>query len=412
MPQKNLVGRMDGLEYVTDRYTQKGFTFYSYDERGRVDWVENWIPRGNIADGNSSLGTRIEYDYDWQGNVTKTYFRRFSPPGASADAFYTWYDYDELGRLYKVYTNTVDVKPSTSNATYTYWPGGQVKRLVLGNTLQGVDYLYNSRDWLTQINHHSLVKGRDPGNDSTNTTGAYVDRFGEIIGYNVSAHIAADTDYSGDFDDQFNGNIAWMTSNIYGMVSPPGASLNGWVYKYDKANRLTKANWGYNSSALGTNWSTSNNYDVTGSSGSIAYDASGNLAQMTRYNQSGASTAMTYNYFASTNKLSYVAGLNSSGNYDYDANGNMIKDAAKINPTTNSITYDYRNLPVQVSKTVAPAGTIYFGYDANGNRIFKNNLFYIPGADGKVIAVYDINGTHQYWNVWGLDLIGQRYWKQ
>lgn len=412
LPQKNLPGRMDGVEYITDRYTQKGYTFYSYDERGRIDWVQNWIPRSNIADGNSSLGTRIDYDYDWQGNVTKVYFSRTFPPGASSDAFYTWYDYDELGRLYKVFTNTVDVKPSTSNATYTYWPGGQVKRLVLGNTLQGVDYLYNSRDWLTQINHHSLVKGRDPGNDSTNTTGAYVDRFGEIIGYNVSAHIAADGDYSGDFDDQFNGNIAWMTSNIYGMSNPPGASLNGWIYKYDKANRLTKANWGYNTSVLGTNWSTSNNYDVSGTSGSITYDASGNLAQMTRNNQSGTSTAMTYNYFASTNKLSFVANLNGSGNYDYDANGNMIKDAAKINPTTNTILYDYRNLPVQVTKSVAPAGTIYFGYDANGNRVFKNNLFYIPGADGKVLAVYDINGTHQYWNVWGLDLIGQRYWKQ
>jgi hypothetical protein len=336
----------------------------------------------------------------------KTYFRRTFPPGASIDAFYVWYDYDALGRLERVFSNTLDLKPTTSSALYTYWPGGQVRRLALGNNLQGVDYLYNSRDWLTQINHHSLVKSKDPGNDTTNTTGMQVDRFGEIIGYNKMKHIAFDADYAADTTAQFNGNIAWLTTNIYGMTSPPGASLNGWVYKYDKANRLTKGNWGYNTSALGTNWAASTFYDLP----TITYDQNGNIGTMTRNNQSGVATNMTYNYTANTNKLHQVAGLNGQGanNYVYDQNGNMTKDIVKLG-SGSTITYDYRNLPTQV-----PIGSnnIYFGYDGKGQRVSKNNLFYVPGADGRTLAVYDANGTLLYWNIWGLDLIGQRFWKQ
>jgi YD repeat-containing protein len=89
----------------------------------------------------------------------------------------------------------------------------------------------------------------------------------------------------------------------------------------------------------------------------------------------------------------------------------MTKDIVKLG-STSTITYDYRNLPTQVPKTTNPAGTIYFGYDGKGQRVSKNSLFYVPGADGRVIAVYDDKGTLLYWNIWGLDLIGQRFWKQ
>lgn len=88
VPQKNLPGRMDAVEYLTDRYTQPGYTFYSYDDKGRVDWIRSHIPKSNVSDGTGSLSTHIEYDYDLQGNVTKIYFRRIFPPGASTDAFY------------------------------------------------------------------------------------------------------------------------------------------------------------------------------------------------------------------------------------------------------------------------------------------------------------------------------------
>ncbi|MGH7601675.1 MAG: hypothetical protein ACREOI_35385, partial [bacterium] len=398
--QRNLRGRLDAIEYVDDRWLPtvvKGYIFYSYDDNGNVEWINQYIPTGS----SSHLATRTDYQYDALGKITKIYFRRVFPPGASTDAFYVWYDYDALGRLERVFTNTTDVKPFTPiNAQYSYWPSGQVKRLALGSNVQGVDYLYNSRDWLTQINHHALLKGKDPGNDSTNTTGMQVDRFGEIIGYNKQKYIANDGDYSGDFDDQFNGNISWLTLNTNWPAANPDTAT-GFVFKYDKANRLTKGNWG---NLAGTNWLATNRYDLTG----ITYDRNGNLKAMTRRSQSGSSTNMSYFYPTTSNKLDSISGLTGAGGpYTYDNNGNMIKDARKLGGS-NTITYDYRNLPVQVPVGTSPINYINFGYDGIGQRVSKNNLFYVPGADGRVIAVYDDKGTHLYWNIWGLDLLGQR----
>lgn len=405
LPQKNLAGRMDAIEYASMRFTQatapKGYIFYSYDERGRVDWMRSHIPISNASDGSGSLSTHIEYDYDLQGNVTKLYFYRSFPPGASTDAFYVWYDYDELGRLKKVFANTVDVKPATAEAEYTYWPGGQVKRLVLGGTVQGVDYLYNSRDWLTQINHQNFTASQDPGGDGGGAGVPTLDRFGQIIGYNVQSHIANAAPFSTDYSPQFNGNIAWTIHKTFGNNAP--ANLTGWVFKYDEADRLSKANWGHYSGA----WlETDSRYDLA----NITYDPVGNFSNMKRRLQDNTLIDMNYIYKSSSNQLDYVLGLNNQvpGNYTFDQNGNMIKDSKKL-AASGEIAYDYRNLPTQAPM---PGGTIYFDYDAKGQRVSKNDLIYVYGADGKVIAVYKIDGTHLYWNIWGLDLIGQKFYAQ
>lgn len=335
--------------------------------------------------------------------MTKTYFRRTFPPGAASNAFYTWHDYDARGRLERVSTNTADVRVRSANARYTYWPGGQVRRLVLSDTLQGLDYLYNSRDWLTQINHQNIFYTQDPGNDGGGSGVLYYDKFGQLIGYNQQKQIAVG---HADFAKQFNGNISWTISNTFGNNSPVSSSITGWVFKYDKANRLTKANWGHYSSP---SWQTSNRYDLTG----IVYDRHGNLEYMTRYDQNNNATNMDYFYPTTTsNKLDSISGLPGAGGpYTYDASGNMTKDVRKLG-STSTILYDYRNLPWKVPKTTSPAGTVYFGYDGKGQRVSKNTFFYVPGLDGRVVAVYDDKGTLLFWNVWGLDLVGQKFWKQ
>jgi len=408
-PQRNLRGRMDAIEYVIDRYpNMKGYIFYSYDNNGNVEWIQQFIPKSNINDGNGNLVAKIDYAYDALGKVTKMSYRRTFPPGGPSDAFHAWYDYDALGRLEKVFANAIDLKTDPPAAQYTYWPSGQVRRVVLGNNLQGVDYLYNSRDWLTQINHQNLYYTQDPGGDG----GAGVpnpDRFGQVIGYDRQKQIAVN---SGDFVAQYNGNISWTVHNTHTNINPVNSGITGWVFKYDQANRLKKANWGYWGGSPAS-WVKSYRYDLAGPTGPdslIEYDQNGNLKKMLRYNENNVATSMIYNYLGNTNKLDYIGGLNgqTSGNYTYDPNGNMIKDVIKLG-SANTISYDYRNLPYKIPKT---NGTIDFGYDGKGRRVSKNNFVYVPGADGRVIAVYDLNGTLLYWNIWGLDLIGQRFWKQ
>jgi len=241
----NLKGRLYVIEYFSDRYPAvKGQIFYSYDANGNIEWIEQYIPKSSVNDGNGYRVAKIEYQYDAVGKIAKIYFHRTSPPGSSPDAFYAWYDYDELGRLERVFANRIDLRPAAPNAQYTYWPGGQARRLVLGNTLQGVDYLYNSRDWLTQINHQNLYYTEDPGGDGGGTGVPNSDRFGQIIGYNQQKGIALG---HADFVSQYNGNISWAFSNTAGNLKPVAVNtgLTGSVFKYDKANRLTKANWGH-----------------------------------------------------------------------------------------------------------------------------------------------------------------------
>jgi RHS repeat-associated protein len=58
-------------------------------------------------------------------------------------------------------------------------------------------------------------------------------------------------------------------------------------------------------------------------------------------------------------------GTNQGNDYDYDANGNLIKD---LNKNISSITYNYLNLPELI--TIADS-TIRFYYDATGRKVSK-----------------------------------------
>jgi hypothetical protein len=107
-----------------------------------------------------------------------------------------------------------------TEATYTYFASGKPKRLQLG-TAQGVDYRYNERDWLVQINHQNLGgicqgQPQDPGRDGYDS-GLPVDRFGEVIGYNLAQHIGDPSNQNAT--PQWNGNISWSMYNMYNVNS-------------------------------------------------------------------------------------------------------------------------------------------------------------------------------------------------
>ncbi len=184
--QQNIVSRLsksisyrEGSAYET--------TYYSYNDMGRVAWMLQQIP--GIPD------QKISYWYDLQGNITK---KCVSDLGDYS--LYTYYDYDNAGRLSKVSTNTVDDSSTAiQEAEYIYYATGKVKRLQLGK-VQGVDYVYNERDWLQMINQQNINSSQDPGGDGSN--GLPVDQFGEVIGYNLGGILGS--------QPQYNGNISWL----------------------------------------------------------------------------------------------------------------------------------------------------------------------------------------------------------
>lgn len=360
----NLKGRLAKAAYRDMNDTSPpynwGYTYYSYDNMGRVKTL--W------QDLLGSMPTKsIEYEYDRLGKVTKISYQ----DGNLNDNLYIWYDYDAAGRLWKVYTSTIDSKPATSDAQYTYWPTGQVKQLILGNNVQTIDYEYNTRDWLAEINDGALYGS---------------DKYAMSLDYTSGGYGNAGF---------FNGNVAKWISKTSGL------NTISYQYDYDGANRLLVADC------------NDNTYDVFGLSTNnnmIEYDPNGNILALKR--GGGSVSLENYHYIPGTNKLDYTTVYTSQapGNYAYDANGNMIQDAAK--GITTDITYDYRNLPTH---TVKSGNHLYCAYDANGNRVYKkynqDQSYYIRGADGKTIAVYDCYKKLKFWNIWGLDLIGRKYWK-
>jgi len=227
--------------------------------------------------------------------------------------------------------------------------GGDVAATITNSIgLQTVDYSYNVRGWLKQINNPNTL-----GNDL----------FSFKINYNTVGHGATPL---------YNGNISeteWRTANT-------DNSLHWYKYDYDALNRLTNA-----VDNLGKLTET------------LEYDKNGNITNLVRLgNIVGGSTSpdinnplhfgtmdnLTYTYESNSNQLKQVldAGNNTYGfkdssvddqDYWYDVNGNMIKDD---NKDITSITYNHLNLP----NRILFSGTnrfIDYIYDAAGTKLKK-----------------------------------------
>ncbi|CAM1363496.1 exported hypothetical protein [Tenacibaculum litoreum] len=248
--------------------------------------------------------------------------------------------YKKNGRTF--YTSSKSSSGNLLGDITMYSNGGQIKNLkIVDNSkgLQKVDYAYNVRGWLKNINE-------DGKNDK--------DLFNFSINYNNPQNGATPL---------YNGNISetsWNTLNT-------DTSTRSYSYEFDALNRLV--------SAVGT---PNSNYNLSG----ITYDKNGNILTLARngHLNSGATSFgvmdnLVYSY-DNGNKLLRVAdtgnktygfkdGINTGNDYTYDVNGNMKTDA---NKGITSITYNHLNLPVNV--TLA-GGTIKYTYDAFGTKLKK-----------------------------------------
>lgn len=143
-------------------------TWYSYDDLGRSTWIAR-------KPTNLNLLFVTTYQYDFLGNVLRvSNFAYDWTSHALVNEFHHHYEYDADQRLNKAYTSFEQHGPKKLRATYFYYLHGPLKRIELGDKLQGVDFVYNIHGWLTQINHP--LKSEDPGHDAN-------DAFGMILDY-------------------------------------------------------------------------------------------------------------------------------------------------------------------------------------------------------------------------------------
>jgi RHS repeat-associated protein len=386
------------------------------------------------------------------GNPTLTLRYLFSGSEARQVRSYENYSYDSSMRMTDHrYLYTVDgssLSPPTftlNNMVYNY--KDQLIEKNIGyrgtnNALQSIDYRYNTRGWLTDIN----------GAAARNTTGIIPDPTPQsiltpsmkgtsgVINLAIAPFVGAVTEHKlrqsewlprvadnnadlfsqslmYDFPEaqtgatpQYNGNISSTTWQV------AGRSKQSYGFTYDDLNRLTEANYfdvtEINKDGLWrSTFSTDNKFNEK-----LSYDLRGNIITLQRNGLNGGSwtsngyTAGTYGLIDNL-KYSYGAGnqlksiaeaslldrgfktnSNATGDqYTYDANGNLTSDKNKY---IDSIVYNYLNLPMKIVITkpndVANSGSIEFTYDATGAKLKK----IIKSSTGVVKEEWDyVNGA-------------------
>ncbi len=322
-------------------------TLTYYDQKGRPIYTHSTNDFLNTTDS-------METQLDFVGKVlatSTTHTKDSHDPIVTIDTF----TYDHTGRqldhIQKI--NDQEEERITSNE---YDGLGQLIQKKVGGIapplgepegagLQTINYTYNIRGWLKNINDPNSI-----GNDL----------FAFGIAYN---------DISDPTKKLYNGNISqtsWRTANT-------DNSLREYTYAYDALNRITEA------------IDNTGNYQLH----SITYDKVGNILSLHRngYQNDPDYTDMdvlSYGY-DSGNKLLQVTdtgnsdygfkdGDNIDDDYDYDENGNMIIDQ---NKGITNIAYNHLNLPELITFTPPPGPyggtrTIGYVYDATGVKLQKS----------------------------------------
>lgn len=263
--------------------------------------------------------------------------------------------------------NIVDPIDYNNSSIFTgkvalYTPDSNVDNVELfgqiDKRLQHVDYAYNVRGWLTDINDVNSTS-------EENVT----DLFNFRVNYNS---IEGNATNNGNIELLYNGNIAqtiWKTANT-------DTEKRAYAYGYDDLNRLTLA---YNKKGSGLDVNANNNVN------NILYDKNGNILGLTRRGKAENNNSyplwddLQYSY--NGNQLQSVTdsapvtdahlGFNDDSGVDnqdyiYDANGNMKSDS---NKGITSIVYNHLNLPT--SLLFGNIGQIGYIYDATGIKLKK-----------------------------------------
>ncbi|WP_299121065.1 DUF6443 domain-containing protein [uncultured Tenacibaculum sp.] len=330
-----------------------------YDEKARPIYVYSKNDELQTVD---IVESKLD---DFTGRVLETKTRHKKTGKAdivTVDKFY----YDNLDRLTK---QTQTIGSSTEViAENSYDELGQLVEKKVGgkitqSRLQVIDYKYNVRGWLKNIN-------QDTNNDN--------DLFNFSLKYN---------DITDANKRLYNGNISqtsWNTLNT-------DASSKTYTYTYDGLNRISSAIGGGNS-----------NYDLS----NVTYDKMGNILSLTRkgHLNSGATSFgvmdnLSYTY-DNGNKLLKVTdtgnktygfkdGINTGNDYTYDINGNLISDT---NKGITSIKYNHLNMPIEIKFNNSDNRKINYTYTADGKTIRK-----VTNDNGNITKV-DYAGNYVYEN--------------
>jgi RHS repeat-associated protein len=486
-PNKSWVKHQGAKVLNSTNLTMPTNFLWSYTERragleytGNPVWQGKQHLRYQYVSPNPILDADV-YGVDWvvsgyngmqQPDLTIRYL--FEDPNQAGEVR-TWqnFTYDNGRRLtdikYSYGTGGAGISnpvnsPSLSNMNYNFKDQLIEKNIGYNGTgaLQSIDYAYNIRGWLTNINNVALNNGTQTTSIMTPTmTGSsaiqnlaimpFINRAladavkpyrganaNELppIGDNNSDLFSQNITYGDPATQtggtpQYNGNISSTTWQVLGR------DKQAYGFKYDGLDRLTEANY-FDITELyyapyTSQYSTDNKFKEA-----VQYDIRGNIVGLQRYGLNTGSwtsngyTAATYgmidnlvyNYkpnptttdlttvtantlsntllnvkdMSLTDKGFKYISSNPAPAYTYDANGNLTSD---LNKNIVEIKYNYLNLPIliRLNSQSGYAPTIEFVYDATGVKLKK--IVKVTTSTGTIVnEVYDyINGVEYRNNV-------------
>ncbi|MDQ0780244.1 DUF6443 domain-containing protein [Chryseobacterium sp. W4I1] len=344
-----------------DNWT-RNYTYY--DKKGRVIGTHSINHLGGY--------TRSETQLDFAGlslqNIT-SHLRKAGETGITVKERFV---YDNGNRL-KEHYHQVDSNPEILLTKNSYNELSQLVNKEVGNNLQSIDYAYNIRGWMTDVNKDQMTVPNLGGK-----------LFSYKIKYNQKNGLTNPDPilFAGkDVKPKYNGNIAevdWRAVESLGANPPIDPKRYG--YAYDNLNRLT-AGYYQNPSNPGSKENTE----------SLDYDVNGNITNLYRTSviENNNTTAtvidkLAYTYVGnqaikikdnSNNKTGYEG----TAGYpiEYDANGNMTSMQDK---QISEIRYNHLNLPHEMTIDFGTAGKVISNmYSADGTKLEKTAVNSVAG---------------------------------
>ncbi len=353
---------MSLVKNIEDDGWTKTYTYY--DRKGRVIGTHSI----NHLGGYTHTESKLDFAGLAQQTIT-THVRKAGEPGITVKERFV---YDNGNRL-KEHYHQLDSNPEELLAKNSYNELSQLVNKEVGNNLQSIDYAYNIRGWMTDINKNQM---------------SLTDLGGKLFSYKIKytqkdgITNADPAQFVGrDVLPKFNGNIAevdWRTVETLGVN--PSLMPKRYGYAYDKLNRLTT---GY--------YQNPNNPYSKENTESLQYDLNGNIVGLFRTSvmENGSNTAtvidnLAYDYIGnqavkikdnSNNKTGYEGTVGLP--IEYDANGNMKNMQDK---QISEIKYNHLNLPQEMSIDFGPSGTVINNrYRADGTKLEKTAVNSVAG---------------------------------
>ncbi len=340
------------LTTTSEKLFEMTHTFYDKKARPIRSYQKNYL------EGYTQTDTKLDFTGNPEYTITK--HKRLN-----ADTEITVredFEYTPQGRLLK-HNHKINNLTAETLSHNAYDELGQLKTKKVGrnesNPLQTVNYDYNIRGWLTDINDVDSLGD---------------DLFAFKISYNQIAHPSTGSGMPAPYYyPLYNGNI----SETYWKTSSDNV-LRKYGYKYDKLNRLTNALY------IKPGISSANSLPTGSYNESVYYDKNGNITSIWRHGDLDSDVdrieidrlAYTYDQGnrlmrvsdASNHPEGFKDGADNDDEYGYDDLGNMIRDD---NKGITGITYNHLNLPKEIVFENNPNKKIIYLYDAMGKKVQK-----------------------------------------